>query len=1332
MLMDADSNTYLYYKRVVSHMTNGLVHITHIPEQRIDSWQDLYDRPGIKIMVFRFNELVTYANTHSTPMARDFLKRIEVITLKQTENFWQTFAKRMESGEYAYVNNPWNMMTTFMMAGNGSSSLSKKYHISREGGGELPYFLWVAIRVSRIKNEGKETDYKLFGQTSDEFIDEVLAQREDNTRHETQDNREKTSAEEVVDSEDNESNDGIDCHINDETDVESDAEDNEDNCQITEDLIHKNIQLNRESIENQIVDDLITKSDNKSTTVTGVGSDAEDNHINEDLNNKTNELNDNLSDNQRGSELNTTYNTRKRKYTSIDSEDNDKESEELSDNEMDANSSDKTMSGKPSRKSGVFVCDYEGCDVSFRDSYFLKRHAFCHLSAKIKTSMVYKRRPDGQYVCLMDACNEVYKYRDALRLHQMSHLKECPQTHSPNELIEDNEDNNHMNEDLNNKTNELNDNSSGNQNASELNTTYNTRKRKYTSMDSEDNDSESEEYRSDLSDNFGDEWTVRKRVRKGPNGKFVCDYRGCGRAFNFSSCLRLHAFKHLNAKTRKLMLFEKRSDGRYVCLMDACNGVYKQFRNLRQHQILHLKDRPNEWTKEPDGKYVCHYKGCDRHFPDVSALKSHAFCHLNAKTKKSLVFKKRSDGRYACLMDACNTVYKHKYNLRGHQMSHLKEPFADNCGSDLSDDEMDDKSGDEVVGKKWPPKGADGKYVCDYKGCDREFLFVRSLKMHAFCHLNAKTKKSLVFEKRSDGRYACLMDACNAVYKHIQHLRGHQMSHLKEPFADYYESDLSDNEMDDHWIGWKPTRKAPDNKYVCDYRACGTSFKILNELRKHAFRHLSAKLRKTLAFKRRSDGIYVCFWGECIKTYKTSGEMKGHVMSHLGHTLKVVDGKFVCKYKDCGRAFRFAFLLKQHAFCHLSPNIKTSMVFKIRPDNRIVCLMNACNKVYEQMNSLRGHQISHLKAPYVDNCGSDLGDNEMDDKCDDHWIGWKPTRKPDGQYVCDYRGCGKLCRTRPEILKHAFSHLSAKLKKSLAFKTRSDGIYVCLWGECIKTYKAIDEIKGHVMSHLEDPLKWSQTCCRNELAEELNESIDSQRVSELNTKTNDNRKYKSAESDDNDSETEEYGSGLSDNEMDDKSGDEWMGEKRLRKRRNGKYVCDYRGCGLQFKKPSQLRRHSFTHLTAKAKKSFIFKRRSDGQFVCLMGACNAVFKRIDSLRGHQMSHLREPLKCPQTDCPFVAITRVALQKHVIIHPKPYACDTCGLKFRSNGYLTQHKRRHNDALKYRCDWPECGRLFSEKCLLRDHVNTHTKCIKGWLSIGAIGQSVTTRPQIASLN
>ncbi|CAG2107055.1 unnamed protein product, partial [Medioppia subpectinata] len=722
---------------------------------------------------------------------------------------------------------------------------------------------------------------------------------------------------------------------------------------------------------------------------------------------------------------------------------------------------------------------------------------------------------------------------------------------------EDNEDNNHMNEDLNIKTNELNDNSSDNQCSHGLNTTYNTRKRKYTSMES--NDSESEEYRPDLSDNemddnCGDEGMSGKRLRRAPDGKYLCHYKGCEKSYTDRTTLRRHRSTHLSDEMKASMGYKRRSNGQFVCLINTCNAVFNAKLVLRSHQMSHLKEPLK--CPQTDCPFAAHTR---------AAFQRHAKTHI--KREKCLPIDCPNDVNEELNVESIDSQIVSEINSKTYD-KHKSTESEDN-GSDLSDYEMDDK---------WmcwiEPSKTNGKFVCDYRGCDRAFPETTHLKRHAFSHLSAKTKTSMVYKKRTDGWCVCLMNACNAVYKDVRSLRGHQMSHLKAPL------------------------KCPP-------------------------------IDSTTELNKDLNGESIDSQIECEINTKTNGKRKPKSLQSEGN----------------------------------------------------------------------GEE--------PEECSTRLNDNEMDDKCDDQWIGWKPTRNEDKKYVCDYRGCGRTAITPFALRMHAFNHLNATLKKSLAFKTRSDGIYVCLWGECIKTYKTIGDIRAHVMSHLKDPLKWSQTCCRNELDEELNdESIDSQRGSELNTETNDKRKQESKGN----GEPEECGSGLSDNEMDDKSCDEWMGEKELRQASNGKYLCDYRGCGLSFTVPSYLRRHAFSHLNANEKKSMAFKKRSDRRYVCLMGACNETFKDIRTLRGHQMSHLREPLKCPQTDCLFAAVTRAALTQHLKTHPKPYPCNTCGQHFATTQRLAVHKTIHNDADKFRCDWPDCGRLFTQKHHLRDHMNTHTGAVQ----------------------
>ncbi|CAG2101833.1 unnamed protein product [Medioppia subpectinata] len=1241
-------------------------------------------------------------------------------------------------------------------------------------------------------------------QTSDEFINEELIQREDNTRHETQDNREKTSAEEVVDSEDNESNDSIDCHINDEINVGSDTEDNEDN-----------------------------------------------NDMNENLNNKTNELNDNLSDNQRGSELNTTYDTRKRKYTFMINI-----SEEYG-RAMSDNSDDEWMAGiRTTRGSdGKYVCGLKDCGKSFTDHSLLVMHVFSHLNARMKKLMKFKRRPDGQYVCCQRGCDAIHEDIAALRVHQMSHLGG-----------EDNEDNNnHTNEASVMKRSEL--------NATTDITRKPNGKRKYTSMYSDVNDSEAQEYGRDFSDNSDEKQLCDKQLLKTSDGKYVCDYRGCGLQFSYSWGLRVHYYKHLNAKTKKSMVFEMQTDGRFECLMtDTCYPKYKNFVDLRAHQMSHLNlpfadycdtdlsdnqmddNSDDEWIvgkpvrKEPNGNYRCDYRGCGLQFSFSFGL----------RTKKSMLYSRygwSGIGPFMCYMCRCHPSHTDVRQLRAHQMSHLRDPSEDYFGS--SDEEMDDKSGDECMAGIRMRKASDGEYVCGHKDCGKSLTDHSLLPKHAFNHLDVRTQRELTHRKRSDGLYVCQSDACDVLYKDLADLRAHQLSHLSEPWicrqsegADEWKealssalrnktglklfgqtndesineeliqredntrhetqdnrektsveevvdsednesndgidchindetdvgSDAEDNDDNNH-INKDITRDETQSESNIDFKPIiGRNNTENNENNNHMNEDLN---NKTNELNDNSSGNQCSH--ELNTTYNTRKRKYTSMHSEdndseceeyrpdlsdnemddnsgdegmSGKPLpKGSDMKLVCE--DCMKTFTDQSSLRKHSCNDLNAKTKNSMVFEQRLDGRYACLMAACNAIYDNTADLRSHQMSHLNEKFANNCDLDLSDNQMDNNFDGEGMSGKRLRRaPNGKYLCDYKSCGKSCTTRSNLRKHRSTHLSDQMKASMVYKRRSDGHFVCLINACNAVFNAKQALRTHQMSHLKDSLKCPQTdrpfaahtraafqrhakthimrekCppidCPNDANEEFNdESIDSQ----IKTKTNDKRKHKSAESEDNDSKTAEYGSGLSDNEMDNTFGVEWIVGNPLRKSLNGKYVCDYRGCGLQFITPSTLMGHQFKHLNAKAKKSLVFKKRSDGRFVCLIDECNAVFTGRRHFRGHQILHFKERLKCPQTDCPYTAVSRSALVQHRKTHPKPYACDTCGLKCRSNTLLRKHKRRHNDTLKFRCEWPECGRLFVNRSLLREHMNTHTAAVHHPCEWPGCGQSYTNKGSLS---
>ncbi|KOB68120.1 Uncharacterized protein OBRU01_18843, partial [Operophtera brumata] len=134
------------------------------------------------------------------------------------------------------------------------------------------------------------------------------------------------------------------------------------------------------------------------------------------------------------------------------------------------------------------------------------------------------------------------------------------------------------------------------------------------------------------------------------------------------------------------------------------------------------------------------------------------------------------------------------------------------------------------------------------------------------------------------------------------------------------------------------------------------------------------------------------------------------------------------------------------------------------------------------------------------------------------------------------------------------------------------------------------------------------------------------------------------------------------------------------------YVCDV--CGQNFVQTSKLQRHKLKHTKEK-------------KHTCVQ--CNKAFTNMTALRKHMLIHTEErPYACPtcgrrfrdnsnfqkhvkkHNNCEYVAINKAftnmtALRKHMLIHTeeRPYACPTCGRRFRDNSNFQKHVKKHNN-------------------------------------------------------
>ena len=106
--------------------------------------------------------------------------------------------------------------------------------------------------------------------------------------------------------------------------------------------------------------------------------------------------------------------------------------------------------------------------------------------------------------------------------------------------------------------------------------------------------------------------------------------------------------------------------------------------------------------------------------------------------------------------------------------------------------------------------------------------------------------------------------------------------------------------------------------------------------------------------------------------------------------------------------------------------------------------------------------------------------------------------------------------------------------------------------------------------------------------------------------------------------------------------------------------------------------------------------------------CKRSFSRMISLKSHLESHNRgKPYVC--SACPKAFSRNSTLTQHLKAHSeKPFACDTCGNRFRFEAKLKIHKLLHSKGkMPFVCNMPQCGRGFAQQSSFNRHLEGHNK-------------------------
>ena len=145
------------------------------------------------------------------------------------------------------------------------------------------------------------------------------------------------------------------------------------------------------------------------------------------------------------------------------------------------------------------------------------------------------------------------------------------------------------------------------------------------------------------------------------------------------------------------------------------------------------------------------------------------------------------------------------------------------------------------------------------------------------------------------------------------------------------------------------------------------------------------------------------------------------------------------------------------------------------------------------------------------------------------------------------------------------------------------------------------------------------------------------------------------------------------------------------------YICGI--CDLTFADPQSVKEHKIKlHRTAGRPKN----SQNTGNGAKMCDLCG---KEVTSLASHyKIHHEEDPQKCPE--CPKICKTKYHLDDHIKGTHSRIPCEHCGLMIpirRKERHIQQAHVNPEDR-KYKCD--HCGKGFTDRQKLNDHINTHT--------------------------
>jgi len=172
------------------------------------------------------------------------------------------------------------------------------------------------------------------------------------------------------------------------------------------------------------------------------------------------------------------------------------------------------------------------------------------------------------------------------------------------------------------------------------------------------------------------------------------------------------------------------------------------------------------------------------------------------------------------------------------------------------------------------------------------------------------------------------------------------------------------------------------------------------------------------------------------------------------------------------------------------------------------------------------------------------------------------------------------------------------------------------------------------------------------------------------------------------------------------------------------YVCEFPGCGKEYKKRHHLKEHERKH-TGDMKyacevcgkrfyiqahmKRHLYSHTGIKPHVCRW-KCGAIFASYGGRMKHErINHYEEnPLQSECDICGRPFKNQQQLSKHRMTHLNPeerkdYRCSYCHIMFDTIKLRERHEERHKDGEVFSCE--TCGKVFKNEKNLSHHIKTH---------------------------